>query len=240
MGSYAAVATKTDGTLWAWGKNNYGQLGLSDGNNRHSPVQVGAGTTWSNATTSRDATIAIKTDGTLWTWGLNDNGQLGQNNTAYKSSPVQVGTGTTWSKISEGKMCTFAIKTDGTLWSWGLNADGQLGQGNIISRSSPVQVGTGTTWSEIGCGATGAVAAAIKTDGTLWSWGYNAQGQQGRGDTIARSSPVQVGALTTWRKVSAGGGGIAAISGPVVGVTPTGVTVETIDTTATISYTPGA
>ena len=73
---------------------------------------------------------------------------------------------------------------------------------------------------------------ATKTDGTLWSWGNNGSGQLGDGTIINRSSPVQVGTGTNWIS--------PYISGPVAGVTPTGVTVETIDTTATISYTPGA
>ena len=133
---------------------------------------------------------------------------------------------------------TIAIKTDGTLWSWGKNLYGQLGDGTIISRSSPVQVGTGTSWSNIV--SSRASTMATKTDGTLWTWGSNNNGQLGQGNIIDRSSPVQVGVLTSWSKISSSLGFVTARSGPVAGVTPTGVTVETIDTTATISYTPGA
>ena len=120
-GGTHTLATKTDGTLWAWGENFSGQLGLANTTNRSSPVQVGALTTWSKVCCGLYNTAAIKTDGTLWTWGNNRGGQLGIGNIVYKSSPVQVGALTTWSKVSCGKAVTAAIKTDGTLWTWGDN-----------------------------------------------------------------------------------------------------------------------
>ena len=205
------AAIKTDGTLWAWGYNPYGQLGQNNVTYRSSPVQVGSGTTWASVSTGYDHTAAIKTDGTLWTWGYNDfYGMLGQNNLIFRSSPVQVGSGTTWSKVSAGSYHTVAIKTDGTLWVWGYNPHGGLGQNDTVNRSSPVQVGSGTNWSSVFAGGTS--TAAIKTDGTLWSWGYNNHGQLGQNDdSVNRSSPVQVGSGTTWSKASAGQYNIEAI-----------------------------
>ena len=235
-----SLATKVDGTLWSWGMNDAGQLGDGTRINRSSPVQVGALTNWSLVTMGAYFCAGIKTNGTLWTWGKNDYGKLGQGDAVARSSPTQVGTGTTWSKITGGYEFITATKTDGTLWLWGRNNYGQLSLNDVaINRSSPVQVGTGTTWLSIGTGYHH--VAAIKTDGTLWSWGSNDSGQLGQNDVaVYRPSPVQVGALTTWSKITALGRSTRAISGPVAGVTPTGVTVETIDTTATISYTPGA
>ena len=203
-GGEHTLATKTDGTLWAWGQNISGQLGIGNTVSRSSPVQVGALTAWSKVCCGLDHTAAIKTDGTLWAWGENFYGLLGLGNTTNRSSPVQVGTLTTWSKVSCGKTVTAAIKTDGTLWTWGDNRVGQLGLGNTTNRSSPVQVGTLTTWSKIH--ATGCHMLAIKTDGTLWSWGANVYGQLGHGNFTNRSSPVQVGVLTTWSKISGAGG----------------------------------
>lgn len=202
-GSNHSLAIKTDGTLWSWGYNSSGPLGLGNTVYRSSPVQVGALTTWYQVAAGITFTIAIKTDGTLWSWGKNPYGQLGLNDTANRSSPVQVGALTTWSKIAAGGYQTFAIKTDGTLWSWGFNNYGQLGL-NIASgnRSSPVQVGLLTTWSQIAGGQIHTLAT--KTDGTLWSWGYNSSGRLGLGDTDRRSSPVQVGALTAWSQVAGG------------------------------------
>ena len=134
-------AIKTDGTLWAWGRNIYGNLGLGDVSNRSNITQVGGLNTWSKIS----GQTAIKTDGTMWAWGYNGNGELGLGDTTNRSSPVQIGALTTWSKTSWAT----AIKTDGTLWSWGYNADGRLGLGDTTSRSSPTQVGTKTSWTDV-------------------------------------------------------------------------------------------
>ncbi len=209
-----SLAIKTDGTLWSWGLNdnsvfmrNGGQLGLGDGINRSSPTQVGALTDWSK-TAGGNHSLAVKTDGTLWSWGNNDAGQLGQGDTVDRSSPVQVGSLTTWSEIDGREADTSSnsasIKTDGTLWTWGRNSSGQLGLGDINDRSSLVQVGALTNWSKLSCGD--GFMTAIKTDGTLWTWGTNLGGELGQGDNgTKRSSPVQVGSLTDWDKISCGG-----------------------------------
>jgi len=102
-----------------------------------------------------------------------------------------------------------ALKTDGTIWCWGEGGSGALGQGNTTDYSSPVQVGALTTWATIGPGsetdqANSEWSMAVKTDGTLWTWGENTKGQLGDGSTTDRSSPVQIGALTTWSSVSGG------------------------------------
>jgi alpha-tubulin suppressor-like RCC1 family protein len=139
----------------------------------------------------------------LFSWGSNGDGQLGLNNLVYYSSPVQVGALSTWSQIAGGAAHTIAAKTDGTLWSWGKNTpQGQLGLNDTVSRSSPVQIGALTTWYQVAAG--GNFTLATKTDGTLWSWGFNTTGALGLGNAAYRSSPVQVGALTTWYQVAAG------------------------------------
>ena len=202
----SALAIKTDGTLWSWGYNFQGQLGLNQqGNpaNRSSPTQVGSDTTWSSVYASK-WTLAIKTDGTLWSWGSNTQGQLAQNtagNPTHISSPTQVGSDTTWSKINVGTSHCLAIKTDGTLWAWGAGSNGNLGlnQGPSGGYSSPTQVGSDTTWSDISCGDKN--SQAVKTDGTLWAWGYNNEGQLAQNNLTQRSSPVQVGSDTTWKHV---------------------------------------
>ena len=201
-GATHILATKTDGTLWAWGSNGAGALGLNDEPNRSSPVQVGALTAWANIAAGNALSIATKTDGTLWAWGRNDSGQLGLNDTNNRSSPVQVGGLTAWANVAAGTEFALAVKTDGTMWSWGRNDSGSLGLNDTVQRSSPVQIGALTTWANVAAGGTFAVA--IKTDGTLWAWGNNGNGQLGIGNTTTRSSPVQVGALTTWANIAAG------------------------------------
>lgn len=205
VGNARIIAIKTDGTLWGWGYGSSGAIGVGTTVTYSSPVQVGALTTWSKISGVGNTSYAIKTDGTLWAWGANLSGQLGDNTTTYKSSPIQIGSLTTWSEISGGMYFAFAKKTDGTIWTWGSNDSGQIGDNTVANRSSPVQVGALTTWLSI-C-ATYYSSYAIKTDGTLWSWGSNiSYGQLGLNDTANRSSPVQIGSLTTWNKLSEYGG----------------------------------
>jgi alpha-tubulin suppressor-like RCC1 family protein len=203
--------------LWTWGDNTYGQLGNNTNIDKSVPTTIsGAGTTWKIVTISSRNMYGIKTDGTLWAWGSDQYGHLGDNSTVNKSSPVTTsGGGTNWSKISAGSFGSFgfamAIKTDGTLWGWGWNNNGQLGNNSVAHKSSPITVsGGGTTWSQVSCGQE--ATAAIKTDGTLWTWGSNYAGQLGNNSTINRSSPGTIaGAGTTWSKVSCGYYCIAAI-----------------------------
>ena len=202
-GLYYTLAIKTDGTLWAWGYNGQGELGLGDTTDRYSPTQVGTDTNWQAVSTGNYHTLAIKTDGTLWAWGYNNDGQLGLGDTTNRSSPTQVGTDTNWRAVAGGAWHTLAIKTDGTLWAWGYNGYGQLGLGDTTDRSSPTQVGTDTNWQAIANGYWH--ASAIKTDGTLWAWGHNSYGELGLGDTDGRSSPTQVGTDTNWQAVAGGG-----------------------------------
>jgi len=194
-----ALATKTDGTLWTWGRNPQGQLGVGDVTNRSSPVQVGALTNWSKVSGGGLCSLAIKTDGTLWSWGCANDGRLGDGGSTYKSSPVQVGSVTTWSTISSSERFSAAIRTDGTLWVWGGNSAGQLGQNNTNSYTTPVQIGG--TWSATVVGAGHTVA--ISSNGTLWACGQNAFGGLGSNNTTNTSNINQIGSATNWSKIAA-------------------------------------
>lgn len=215
MGYRHVGAIKQDGTLWMWGYNAYGQLGDNTLVHRSSPVQtVAGGSNWKQVSCTDRNTAAIKTDGTLWAWGANAYGQLGDNTIVDKSSPVQTITYSgNWKQVSFGYAHVGASKTDGTLWFWGKNSNGQLGDNSITSRSSPVQtVAYGTNWKIVDCGNTH--TAAIKNDGSLWTWGGNASGSLADGTTTDRSSPIQtaLGGFN-WKQVVCGSNTAAITNG---------------------------
>jgi alpha-tubulin suppressor-like RCC1 family protein len=208
-GYRGASVIKTDGTLWVWGYNSYGELGLNNTTAPKSPVQV-PGTTWATIDRGYEFSLATKTDGTLWAWGRNYHGQIGQSESGssmpggYYSSPKQI-PGTTWKTTPRGinghQNSSTAIRTDGTMWTWGMNQYvGALGQNNTTNYSSPKQIyGGGTDWDKcVKC--LQHRSGAIKTDGTLWFWGTNSSGCLGLNDILSRSSPTQLPG-TTWNVV---------------------------------------
>ena len=186
-----SVAIKTDGTLWSWGYNGYGELGQNNRTQYWSPVQVGSDATWSKVTAGYWNPFAIKTDGTMWAWGHTHYGTLGTNDNVQRSSPTQIGSSTDWAKVNSAYLHTLALKTNGELWMWGNNNQGQNGLNEPdVWRSAPIQIGTATDWEEISTGHRG--SSARKTDGTLWTWGWNEYGELGLNDLADRSSPTQV------------------------------------------------
>jgi alpha-tubulin suppressor-like RCC1 family protein len=170
-----------------------------------SPVQtVSGGNTWRQISVGNAFMAAIKTDGTLWTWGSGSYGVLGNNSAISRSSPIQtISAGTNWSQVAAGYNHMAAVKTDGTLWLWGRNNYGQLGDSTFNDRSSPIQTVAGdTTWRVVSAGNNG-ITGAIKTDGTLWTWGRNSYGALGDNTTTTRTSPVQTSrGGTDWKRIA--------------------------------------
>ena len=200
-GNYHTLAKKTDGTAWGWGNATAGQLG--DGqksSNMSSPVQAGALSTWDTLKAAQSWSAGVTTGGKLYTWGGADYGKLGHNNTTELSDPTQVGSLTTWADVACARGTLLAVKTDGTLWSTGYASDGCLGNGTTSPNlSSPVQVGSLTDWAMVFGGNHN--VTAIKTDGTLWAWGFGTYGALGNEATSQVNSPIQIGSLTTWLKI---------------------------------------
>jgi len=211
-GSHTA-AIKNDGTLWVWGNNAYGRLGTNDVVQKLTPVTTFAGgNNWKQVAAGFSQTLAIKTDGTLWVWGSSTNGRLGTNDEIQRLTPVTTFTGgNNWKQISSGSSHVAAIKTDGTLWNWGSGANGRLGTNDIIDRSTPVTTfAGGNDWKQVSNGYFHTVA--IKTDGTLWGWGFTGYGQLGTRTISSRSTPVTTFAGgNNWKQVSAGSESTSAI-----------------------------
>jgi alpha-tubulin suppressor-like RCC1 family protein len=245
-GAADSLALKTDGSLWAWGDNQFGQVGNGTLTSQNAPVRIGTDTNWqvtsagsSSVAAKADGTlwiwgspannhglspvslalgkpvsyaqgydhaIVVRSDGTLWAWGNNQYGQLGDGTTNSQKAPEQIGTATNWKSVWAGNSISFAIKTDGTLWAWGSNMNLQLGLGLNSSAPpvlSPTQVGTAMNWQSVSVGYSGTLA--VRSDGTLWAWGTNSNGQLGLGPTSPPyqvPNPVQAGTASNWKTVS--------------------------------------
>jgi alpha-tubulin suppressor-like RCC1 family protein len=212
-GGTHTAAIKTDGTLWTWGNGSSGRLGNAQLTTRSTPVTTFAGgTDWKQVSSGGSHTAAIKTDGTLWTWGIGTSAQLGTNDTTQRSTPVTTfAGGSSWKQVSSGGTHTAAIKTDGTLWAWGAGSSGRLGTNDTTNRSTPVTTfAGGTNWKQVSAG--GSHTAAIKTDGTLWTWGFGLNGRLGTNDLTDRSTPVTTFAGgTNWKQISSSSRHTAAI-----------------------------
>ena len=191
-GNYFTVAIKTDGTMWGWGLNDYGQCGVGDKVNRTSgPVQIGSGNTWSKVNCGSAHCMAIKTDGTLWGWGLNWWGTLGDGTSTDQVSPVQIGS-SAWSDVAAGVYYTLGIKSDGTLWAWGFNDNGQVGNNdpNYATVTTPTKISTESGWLKVS--TTYGSSMALKSGGAVFAWGYGGQYNMGNFNTANLLVPTRV------------------------------------------------
>lgn len=170
---------------------------------------------WKTVSASDNSTYAIKADGTLWGWGDNELGQLatGSTDTKCSSIPVQIGTDSNWKAAYGARGAGFFIKEDGTLWTTGSNESGLSGVGDGVSKHTElVQVGTDNDWASVHTSITWCNSAiAIKTDGTLWSWGSGSTFVLGHGKTTNCIVPTQVGTDNDWVTASVGTSHVLAL-----------------------------
>ena len=211
-----SLALRDDGSLWAWGDNQAGQLGtasadtctvpvLGDFACAQAPTQVGSGKTWTQISAGDAHSIALQSDGSLWTWGDNTYGQLGDGCTATCSgqmAPTSVGSANDWRQISAGASHNLAVKTTGALWSWGRNDNGQLGH-SLATTTAPTQVGSAADWLVVNAGYSHSIG--IRAPGNLWAWGDNSLGRLGSGDTVDLTQPTQIDNTATWAMIVGGG-----------------------------------
>jgi len=193
-----SFAIKSDGTLYAWGNNSQGQLGVGVAGDQSFSVQVGSDTWEMVARGGLYHSLGIKSDGTLWGWGDGANGKTGLGGTSDYNSPQQIGSDS-WQFVGAGYNSSHGIKADGTLWAWGYGAQGVFGDGSTTaSQTTPKQIGS-DSWSMVAGGE--AHTIAIKSNGTLWATGFNNNGRLGVGDTTSRTTFTQVGTDTDWSYV---------------------------------------
>ncbi|MFH2094043.1 MAG: hypothetical protein ABIJ31_16910 [Pseudomonadota bacterium] len=198
--SEGIIGLKKDGTLWQW---EYWFSTHLDAQIEAEFVLINTDSDWMAVDAGENFVLAIKKDGTLWSWGNNGNGQLGQGNRTELTIPKQVGTQTDWADISALGAHCLALKKNGTLWAWGYGHDGQIGNHSTNDVLEPLEIAPGTTWKAIVKG-NGDSSAAIRTDGTLWTWGrWGALGRTLTGETD-HLHPVQVGTNTDWMSISQG------------------------------------
>ncbi len=194
-----SLARKTDGTVWAWGNNAFGQLGDGTTLQRNTPVPVAGLTSVAAVAAGGDTgashSLAVKSDGTVWAWGSNYNGQIGDGTMADQHIPVQVPGLKGATSAAAGGEHSLAV-CNGGVWAWGYNMSGQLGDGMASwpYSANPTQVAGLAEMTMVAAGCEHSLAR--RADGTVWTWGYNDAGQLGDGTGVSRDRPVQVTGLT--------------------------------------------
>lgn len=210
LGIVDVYAVRSDGTLWAWGFNQSGQLGNGTTTASYQPVRVPGLTGITQVSAGVGYVLARRSDGTVWAWGDNSRGFLGDGTTTERLAPVRVPGLTGITEVS-ANWASFAVRSDGTLFGWGAGDDGALGNGTSggsVLTPAPVPGLTGVTQVSSNNGATLALAGS---GGTVWAWGWNDIGQLGDGTTVSKLSPERL-ALAGVTQVAAGiSGGSAAV-----------------------------
>jgi alpha-tubulin suppressor-like RCC1 family protein len=218
-GGQHSVARREDGTVWTWGKNDYGQLGDGTTANRQEPIQVNGLSQVIAVAAGKSHSLAVKQDGAVWAWGNNSSRQLGNNSSDTALKPTQVvievpGTDTSPPTfppltdvvaVSASEVHSVALKSDGTVWAWGDNRYGQLGTGNTFGSATAKQV-PGLAQVQVitaGGDSTSARTLARTEDGALWGWGNNDECQFGQETAEEVKTPLKLAELARIGAISA-------------------------------------
>lgn len=181
-GQASAYAIKSDHTVWAWGTNDFGDLGDGTKVNRSTPVQVIGLHDIIAVAGGDNSDYALSAGGTVWAWGSNDGGQLGDGTVTDRLAPVQVVGLTGVTAIAHGMGATgYALAGDGSVWAWGGGRYGQTGTGLLSNEWTPVGAVYVNRAVSIAAGYWSAYA--VDADGAVWVWGKNDEGQLGDGTT---------------------------------------------------------
>jgi len=192
------VALNADGELFAWGSAG----GIGQGANV--PTPTGVGQTWQTFEMHPNFIIAQNVQGYLYSWGTGHSDSLGVGASSTPLVPMRIGNNSDWVHFTVAGNSVLAISESGHLYSWGNNAEGQLGLGDNINRNVPHRVGTADNWTKVvGTAASLGAVAALNSDGELWTWGSNNNGQLGTGAGGSRNVPARVGDGSNWVFLSA-------------------------------------
>lgn len=205
-GKNFSVILKKDGTVWTWGQNDHGKLGLGiSADSRAHPVQVPGLTDIVMISAGNMHTLALRSDGTVWAWGLNTSGELGDGTTTDRNAPVQVQGISDVVKVAAGALHSIAVTRDGSIWTWGNNSYGQLGNGTKESRSLPSKLKFNDWVTDVAAGAYHNLLVT-KDGGYVYGWGDNSDGELGSDYTVddVVTSPIQTSWVTHVEKVAAG------------------------------------
>jgi alpha-tubulin suppressor-like RCC1 family protein len=199
----SAVLLAPDGSLWAWGgtitqlRSVFPRPTISQ-----VPRRIGAESDWTHVSGGLHHMVALKSNGSLWAWGRNGEGEVGQGNLVnHYGTPTRVGTESNWTQICAGSAHSLALRNDGSLWAWGYNADGELGDGTTNDRAVPTMIDTNRDWKTVAAG--GFASFALKSNGTIWGWGG--------GSSSNELAPKQIASGTNWLAFSAARSALLAL-----------------------------
>ena len=217
------LACYEDGTIWSWGQNGFGQLGDGTTSDHWHREQVVGLQNAIAVSTREETSVALRDDGTVWTWGSNDSYALGNgtedDNSVFPTQVLQDPSTplTNVVAIASGYAHHLALKSDGTVWAWGTDWGYQLGNDSEEDSpfAIPVMMPNGSPLANvaaIACGDDHNVA--LKSDGTVWTWGYNGEDELGTGDPEwAQAVPTSIPGLTNVVAVAAGATHTLALNG---------------------------
>ena len=201
-GGWHSMALRRDGTVWSWGRNDYGQLGIGSDNHQSEPMQIDGLSDIVAITAGGWHSMALTSDGRVYVWGGNQHGQLGNGTTINVLTPELHGLLQEMISVSAGFYHNIALDSNGHVWVWGQNGNGQLGDGTRQNSSTPKKLE--------GFGDVIAVSAgyyhslALKSDHSVYAWGENSKGQLGDGTTQDRTTPTRVPHIHNIAQIAAG------------------------------------
>jgi alpha-tubulin suppressor-like RCC1 family protein len=191
-----SLALGSDGHAYAWGDNTYGELGDGTGADHFTPepISLPGGVNATAVSAGADSALALGSDGHVYAWGQNSSGQLGDGTTTSRDTPEEISLpgGVTATAVSAGNQFSLALGSDGNIYAWGDNISGQLGDGTTTSRDTPEEISLPGGVSATAVSAGDEFSLAVGSDGSVYAWGNNSDGQLGDGSTASRDTPEKI------------------------------------------------